>query len=388
MPSFRLALFTGNYNYTRDGSNQSLNRLVRHLQEVAGAKVRVYSPTTPTPAFEPVGDLISIPSVSVPGRPEYRLGLGLNPAVRRDLLAFAPDIVHLATPDLLGFQAQKLARDLGLPVVASVHTRFESYLGYYGLSVLAPLVERTLRGFYQGCDQVMAPTLQMAEAMARRGLRTSVGVWGRGVDRELFDPARRDPAWRRAQGLIDDELAVLFVGRIVLEKGLGVFAETLARLRSSHPRVRALVVGDGPARAGFEPQLPGARFTGFLTGQELARAVASADIFFNPSTTEAFGNVNLEAMASGLPVICADLANSRALIAHEGTGLLCPADSAADYAAAIARLADQPEFRRSLGCEGRAASAAFSWSACLEGMAEVYRRLLDRKAPAVFDRAA
>ena len=131
----RVALFSGNYNYVRDGSNQALNRLVGFL-EARGAQVRVYSPTVATPAFEPVGTVISVPSVSVPRRSEYRLALGMPRAVRTDLDAFGPNLVHVSTPDILGSAAVRYARRRGLPVVASVHTRFETYLRYYGLGFL------------------------------------------------------------------------------------------------------------------------------------------------------------------------------------------------------------------------------------------------------------
>ena len=374
----RVALFTGNYNYTRDGATQALTRLVGHLREIEGARVRIYAPTAPeAPAAH---DLVAIPSISLPGRPEYRLALGLPPAARQDLEAFAPDIVHLSTPDLLGFQAQKLARQRGTPVVASLHTRFETYLAYYGLGWLEPVVEQSLLSFYQRCDYVLAPTAAMAATLADQGIQPDrARVWGRGVDRGLFDPARRDLDWRRAQGLADDEVVVLFFGRVVLEKGLNLFADVVDRLGGA--RVRALVVGEGPARPWLMNRLPGAVFTGFLGGADLARAVASADVLLNPSTTEAFGNVNLEAMASGLAVVCADLPNSRALLSHGATGLLCAPADVETYAAAVSRLADQPSLRAGLGRDARAASARHDWHAELSSVVKAYRDAL--KVPAL-----
>jgi phosphatidylinositol alpha 1,6-mannosyltransferase len=123
----RIALFSGNYNYHRDGANQALNRLVGYLLR-QGVKVRVYSPTTDHPAFEPTGDLVSVPSVPIPGREEYQLGLGLWPGVRRDLAQFRPNIVHISAPDIVGHRAVTWARRRGIPAVASVHTRFDTYL--------------------------------------------------------------------------------------------------------------------------------------------------------------------------------------------------------------------------------------------------------------------
>ena len=373
--SLRVALFTGNYNYTRDGATQALTRLVDHLREVEGARVRIYAPTAPdTPV---TADLVAIPSISLPGRPEYRLALGLPPAARQDLLAFAPDIVHLSTPDLLGFQAQKLARQDGTPVVASLHTRFETYLAYYGLGWLEPVVEQSLLSFYQRCDYVLAPTAAMAATLADQGIRPDrARVWGRGVDRALFDPARRDLDWRRAQGFADDDVVVLFFGRVVLEKGLALFADAFDRLRATHPRAKALVVGEGPARPWLMQRLPDAVFTGFLAGADLARAVAGADVLLNPSTTEAFGNVNLEAMASGLAVVCADLPSSHALLSQGVTGLLCAPANAETYAAAVGRLLDRPGVRAALGRAARDASARHDWHAELSSVAVAYRDAL------------
>ena len=353
----RIALFTGNFNYTRDGATQTLNRLVDHLRGPVGADVRIYSPTSPDQTPEETSDLVSIPSVSLPGRPEYRFALGLTAAARQDVTSFAPDIVHLSTPDLLGFQAQRLAKAMQTPVVASLHTRFETYFAYYGLGWIEPLIEQTLRGFYQRCDFVLVPHAAMAREMAVDDLTGRVRVWSRGVDGALFDPARRDMEWRRSLGISDDEPVILFLGRVVMEKGLAVFADTVDLLRAEGVKFRVLVIGDGPARPWLAQRMPDAVFTGFLTGSELARAATCADIFLNPSATEAFGNVTLEAMACGLAVVCADLDNSRALVAQGVSGMMCPPSDAGAYARAIAGLIARPATRQALGRAARLASA-------------------------------
>ncbi len=233
----RVALFTGNFNYTRDGATQALGRLVSHLREVEKAEVRIYSPTLPNAPL--ARGLVSIPSIALPGRAEYRLGLGLNGAARRDVAAFNPDIFHLSTPDLVGFQAQGLARRMDRPLVSSLHTRFETYLAYYGLGLLEPVMEQQLRRFYGRCDYILAPTPIMVQDMNKGGLHGKVRLWSRGVDRALFDPARRDLEWRRAQGFAGSDFVVLFFGRLVLEKGLALFADAFDRLRAGRPDVRA-----------------------------------------------------------------------------------------------------------------------------------------------------
>jgi glycosyltransferase involved in cell wall biosynthesis len=383
----RVALFTGNFNYTRDGATQALGRLVRYLREERRAQVRIYAPTAPeAPAVE---GLAAIPSVALPGRSEYRLGLGMTPQLRRDVEEFSPDVIHVATPDIVGFQAQRLARRMDRPVVASLHTRFESYLTYYGLGFLEPMMEQRLLEFYGRCDQVLAPTMATAAWLRRSGVGARVRIWSRGVDRIQFHPSRRDDAWRAAQGFAPDDMVMLFFGRLVLEKGVGVYAQVFERLKAGRRGVRALIVGDGPLRDWMAQRLPQAIYTGFQAGTNLARAVASADVLLNPSATEAFGNVNLEAMASGLPVVCADVPSSRFLVRQEETGLLCPAADITAYAEALSRLATRPAWRSRLGAAARTVSRAFSWDAALSSVADSYEAALEvhRRPTAVRQRA-
>lgn len=370
----RVALFSGNYNYLREGANRALNRLVAYLEARAGCTVRVYSPVTDTPAFEPAGTLVPVPSVALPLRQEFRLALGLPRAIRADIAAFAPDIVHVATPDILGTRAIGFARHRGIPVVASLHTRFEAYLDYYRLAWLRPLAEAHLARFYRRCDHVVAPTPALVEEMRRLRGDARASLWSRGIDRDRFSPARRDLAWRRAHGVPDDSALILFFGRLVAEKEVATFVAVLKALAPRHD-IRALVVGAGPAADAFAA-LPDAILTGHLAGADLARAVASADILLHPSTTETFGNVVLEAMASGLPAVAADAPSARALLAEGETGLLCPPRDVAAFARAVEALVDDTARRRTLGAAARTASRVYSWDAASESVAAVYRALV------------
>jgi phosphatidylinositol alpha 1,6-mannosyltransferase len=382
----RVALFSGNYNYVRDGANQALNRLVSHLEH-EGVVVRVYSPTSPEPAFEPAGTLISIPSIRFPGRGEYRIGLGLPAAIRRDVRDFAPDIIHVSAPDWSGTAAQKLAADMGVPVVASLHTRFETYLDFYGARLIRPVIERHLARFYGRSDRVLVPNAPIAAEFAAAGLGDRTRVWGRGVDRQMFDPARRDMEWRRAAGFDDDTIALLFFGRLVREKGLAEFADIADRLRAAGLPVRPLVVGEGPERDWMTRRLPDAHLTGHLSGGALGRAIASADLFLNPSVTEAFGNVTLEAMAAGLPVVSVDVPSARALLSQR-SGLFYARgdlDGAVAQSARLVRFSDQ---RRLMARAARQDSAGFSWAAASHMVCEAYGELLGRDIGAGRERAA
>nr|WP_166177380.1 glycosyltransferase family 1 protein [Altererythrobacter segetis] len=373
----RIALFSGNYNCLPDGANQALNRLVAFL-ESDGFAVRVYSPVVPYPAFEPAGELVGVRSIPFPGRGEYRVAVGLPAETRRDLDAFAPDIVHVSAPDPLGRAAQRYAADRRIPIVASLHTRFETYFEFYGLGFVRGMIERYLQRFYRRCDLVFAPNRPMAEMLVDDGVDPArIAIWSRGVDRQKFDPARRSLAWRAAHGIADSDLAVLFFGRLVREKGIADFAATLAR--AALPNVRPVVVGEGPAHGEFARCLPGAVFTGHLSGNALGEAVASADVLLNPSATEAFGNVNLEAMAAGLAVISADAPSGRALIEPGRTGLLVAPGDIDGYAAALTTLADNKAFRTRLGQAAREESARYDWDAASADVAAGYFEVIRPK---------
>jgi glycosyltransferase involved in cell wall biosynthesis len=380
----RIALFSGNYNYVRDGANQALNRLMGSML-AGGAAVRVYSPTVPEPAFAPTGDLISLPSFAIPmkGRGEYRVAHHLGSRVRRDLAAFAPNIVHLSSPDPAAHGALKWAQQRDIPVLASVHTRFETYPRYYGLSFVEPLIEGMLRRFYNRCDMLVAPSQSTIDELLAMNMHDRIGLWTRGVDRTIFSPARRDLALRRSIGLADEDVGIVFLGRLVMEKGLDVFTETIVQLRKRQVPHKVLVIGEGPAREWFETNLPGGIFAGFKTGEALGSALASGDVFFNPSVTEAFGNVTLEAMACGLPVVAAGATGSASIVRDGVTGRLVPlVGQSADVAGcadALAAYCLDPSLRAAHGAAGETRASEYSWDAINRVVADCYVELITER---------
>jgi phosphatidylinositol alpha 1,6-mannosyltransferase len=374
----RVALFSGNYNYVRDGANQALNRLVDYLLR-QGARVRVYAPVVERAAFPPTGDLVGIPAVPIPMRSEYRFPLGLSRANRADLERFGPDVLHVSSPDVTAHAALRWAEARGLPVLASVHTRFETYPRYYGFAFAEPWLISLMRRFYRRCDALVAPSDSMAEVLRAQGMNDDIGIWSRGVDRTIFDPSARDLAWRRAQGIGEDEVAIGFLGRLVMEKGLDVFSDTIAALRSRGVPHKVLVVGEGPARGWFAERVPDAVFTGILTGSDLGRAVASMDVLLNPSVTETFGNVTLEARASGVPVVAARATGSTSLVADGETGRLVEPADIAGFADAIAAYVADGDLRRAHGAAGEVRSRAYSWDAINRTVAEKYLSLVEAR---------
>ncbi|MGK6320107.1 glycosyltransferase family 4 protein [Sphingomonas sp. DT-204] len=376
----RVAMFSGNYNYTRDGANQALNLLVGHLL-ARGAAVRVYSPTIDPPAFPPTGDLVSVPSwTMLGGRKEYKVARGLPAATQRDLAAFAPNLIHVSAPDILGHRAITWARRRGIPVVASLHTRFETYFRYYNIGFLEPLAIRALTRFYNRVDQVLTPGRSTADIIRSWGVTTPIDIWSRGVDHDRFNPARRSLEWRRSLGIADDEVAIGFLGRLVLEKGLDIFADVSRELKARGVPHRVLVVGKGPARDWFAERVPDAAFAGFQRGDDLGRAVASMDMLFNPSVTETFGNVTLEAMAAGVPVVAARATGAVDLIEEGVNGHLVRARDVGAYADAIAHYVRDGAARRAAGAAGHAKAAAYLWDTINQVVLDAYLEVMTRKA--------
>ena len=371
----RVALFSGNYNYVRDGANQALNRLVGYLLK-QGVAVRVYAPRVKKPAFEAVGDLVGVPALRVPTRAEYRVPIILTPAVKKDLHRFRPNLIHVSAPEVLGHAAARFARKHDLPLVASVHTRFETYPRYYGLAFTEPMIEAILRRFYRKCDAIFAPSDSMAQVLRDQRMNFNVGIWSRGVERDIFSPEARSLDWRRSLGIGDEEVAIGFIGRLVMEKGLDVFADTIDQLDRRGVRNRVLIVGDGPAREWFERRLPEtAVFAGFQGGAVLGRAVASMDVMFNPSVTETFGNVTLEAMAAGVAVVAADATGSRSLVVPGVTGALVRPGAIHFFADAIEHYCRSREARAAAGAAGRAESAAYTWDLVNQALLDSYLRI-------------
>jgi glycosyltransferase involved in cell wall biosynthesis len=342
-------------------------------------EVLVFAPTAKEPAFQHNGTLISVPSVALPGRGEYRIATGLPAKQRKILEDFGPDIIHLAAPDWLGHAALKWAEDYNIPAVASFHTRFDTYPRYYHMAWLEKHVTRFMQKFYHRCERIYAPSQCMVDILTEQNMAKDIRIWTRGVDSRIFNPARRDHKWRRSLGIGDTDTVIAFCGRLVLEKGLGVFADVLDELGRRGMPYKALIIGEGPERENFTACLPDAIFLGYQKGTDLARAYASADIFFNASITETFGNVTLEAMASGLPSVCADASGSRFLVDEGNTGFLVEPDNINAYADKISLLITNTALRSRLARVATMKSGDFCWDKILGDLLKEYGEVVALK---------
>ncbi len=370
----RVAIIASSYNYIRDGVALTMNRLVDYLER-QGVEVRVYTPVSKLPAFDYKGTVVPVPSIALPGRGEYRLAFSLP---QEEIEAFKPDLIHIAlAPDPLGYSTLKIARKLNIPLVASYHTRYETYLKYYpGVSIFISPLKRYLSRYYARCREVYVPTQSMIDELVAEKQQGKLILWSRGVDAESFNPANRSAEWRSRHGLAPDDIVVLLVSRLVREKQLSIFVSVVKALNARNIPVRAVVAGDGPARAELEQMLPDAIFLGFQQGADLTTTYASADIFLFPSETETFGNVTLEAMASGLPCVCADATGSKSLIQDGVTGFLARPRDVEEFTSHVATLALDPVGRARMGEAARIRALTFSWDETMKNLLARYEAIV------------
>ncbi|MEO9885014.1 MAG: glycosyltransferase family 1 protein [Balneola sp.] len=380
MKELRVALFTGNYNHIRDGVSLTLNRLVKYL-EAQGIPVLVFGPSIKKPSIDHNGELVVTPSIPmlVPGRKEYRITTHFPRSAKKKLEEFNPTLIHLATPDGLGIGALKWAKKNNIPVVSSYHTHFLAYTSYYSL-YLSPVkkpFELLMKWFYKKALHIYVPSKSMIEELDRLGLEGDKRIWARGINLELFNPSKRDMEWRRSVGFKDDDIVVTFVSRLVWEKELGTYIKSVKAVQKKYPKVRALIVGDGPARKEAEENFPSGHFTGFATGEDLAKAYASSDVFLFPSHTETFGNVTLEAMASGLACLVADAIGSKSLVDDGVNGKWGKKKDVSDFTEKLEWLVTDDERRKEMGKKSRIMAMEYEWDDINAGLVKNYREAIE-----------
>jgi glycosyltransferase involved in cell wall biosynthesis len=292
-----------------------------------------------------------------------------------------PDIVHVATEGPLGWSALQAARRLRLPVTADFRTNFHAYGRHYKLGWLARPIMAYLRKFHNRADATMVPTEALRAQLAAGGFERLVVV-SRGVDTRLFHPARRSAALRAAWGAGERTLVLGYVGRLAAEKNLRAVLEAHAALREVLGAVRLVFVGDGPLRTELAQRCPDAFFAGQRRGEDLAAHYASLDAFLFPSLTETFGNVTLEAMASGLAVVAHDTAAAGQFIRHGHNGLLAEGDASAAFVRAALALAAEPDRAAFYGARARASVEPLDWDMVVAHFEAVLAAAVERQRPA------
>ncbi|MFC5576449.1 glycosyltransferase family 4 protein [Lysobacter niabensis] len=292
----------------------------------------------------------------LPRYPGLRLGL---PAARKLVAHWQekrPDAIYVATEGPLGWSALRAARRLGIPTSTGFHTRFDEYMRDYGAAFLAQTALRWMRRFHNGADATLVPTRELQQFLQENGFNDVV-LLPRAVDTRLFDPARRDPALRAQWGVDDGGIAAIYVGRIAPEKNLDLAVRAFRELQKSRPDARFVWVGDGPARARLQQDNPDFIFCGIQRDETLARYFASGDLFVFPSHSETFGNVTLEAMASGVPTIAFDYGAAREHLRDGVHGAAIADGDDAGFVRAVVRIGNDLALRAAMSDAGRAAIA-------------------------------
>ena len=365
--SLHITLITETFPPEINGVANTLGRLCDGLR-ARGHQVELVRPRQGSDQSRTSDDeLLLCRGWPLPGYPGLQWGQSSMHKLLRRWTRQRPDVLYIATEGPLGLSALRAARRLGISVVSGFHTNFQQYSNQYGLSMLSRIVTHYLRWFHNRSTLTLVPSASQRLELERRHFER-LGMLSRGVDSQLFHPAKRDNALRESWGLGNDDIAVLHVGRLAQEKNLGVLKRCFDSLCGTYPqrRLKLIIVGDGPQRAMLERDQPDAVFCGTQRGEELARHYASGDLFLFPSLTETFGNVVLEAMASGLGVVAYDQAAATQHIRHGYNGVSAmPGDEEAFCDAANWLLEEQENLRRAR-LNARQHASRQGWPAIIE----------------------
>ena len=332
-----------------------------------GAEIHLFQTVAAEKLVEPELNVHTIHGLKLPFYRDVKLGRPCTSLLKREWRKRRPDLVLIVTEGLLGHSAMKAATGLGIPVFSEYHTNFQQYTRFYGVSLIEKLVNAHLRRFHNRAEVSFVPTDEIRKTLSRQGYMNLVTV-ARGVDTELFNPAQRSQALRQKWGLQEEDLAVLYVGRVAAEKNIDLAVRAYRRVQLLNPRAKFVLVGDGPVRQRLQRENPDFIYCGMQRGEELARHYASADLFVFPSLTETFGNVLIEALASGLPAVAFDYAAAKRHVRDHYNARSVPPENDEAFLRAAADLATQAGVRRSLGAQARASMLDNSWES-------VYRRL-------------
>jgi len=365
----RVGIFTDTFIPQVNGVARTVARLAEMLT-ANGVSCMVLAPDTGLEGEVPYEVNFS-PGFDLPVYQECKVALPGYAAICRELEEFKPDVVHLVTEFSMGLCGLKYASSSRIPAVSSYHTNFSQYLSYYKLSFLSNWVWKYMRWFHNNCLKNYCPSEATLKSLEKKGIN-NLDIWGRGVDTTLFSPMKKDHFFKDRLG-IPDKTVLLYVGRIAPEKDLDILMESLTVINGRRRDLHLVLTGDGPLAPALRREAPpNVTFTGYLHGEELAAVYASSDIFVFPSTTETYGNVVLEAMASGLPVAGALAGGVRENLVNRVNGLGCSPRSVRDMVSAIIELTENGDLRKDLAAGARAHALTKSWDAVFQKIVAGY----------------
>jgi len=314
-------------------------------------------------ASDPMTTLVR--GLPLPGYRKLQFGLPAGRSFNHAWTCNRPDVVYIATEGPLGWSAVCTARQLGIPAFSGFHTNYHSYSRHYHLGCLERLVLKYLRAFHNRTIGTLVPTTDLRDRLQALGFK-NVSFMGRGVDSQLFRPQRRSSELRRDWGVSDTDLAILYVGRLAPEKNLAVAVDAYRSMKKKRESVKFVLVGDGPLRISLQNEHRDLIFQGTQTGEQLARHYASADVFLFPSETETFGNVTLEAMASGLVVVAYDYAAAKLHIRHRETGVLVPYGDSKEFVDSSVSMVSEDQAIQRIRRQASEYIGSLKWSRVVE----------------------
>jgi glycosyltransferase involved in cell wall biosynthesis len=371
----RLALFTDTYPPQVNGVSRTLERLVKAVRARGGA-VRVFCTSDPdVSTADP--DVVRYPAMPFWAYPQLQLAMPRLGRARLEMQSWQPTIIHAATPFGVGLSGRSAARALKVPFVTSYHTSLSAYAKFYNLGALSEPGWAFLRWFHNSGRRTYCPTVAIQREIEAQRF-TNTAIWSRGIETARFSPQFRDPALRESLGADDDTLLVTYVGRIAVEKGLPTFAAAIKRVieRRGTRKIRFALAGDGPYMQEMQSKVPSeVQFTGMIGGDRLSSFYASGDLFVFPSVTDTFGNVLMESMASGQPILGAEAGPTRELVGDD-RGVIFPEADAERCADAIIALADDPARRGAMRTAGMAYTSVRSWDAIFDDLVRDYVRVV------------
>lgn len=363
----RITLITETFAPEINGVANTLGHLVRGML-AAGIEIQVIRPRQhKQDKSHQKGRLTTttLPGLPLPGYNALKFGLPMKRQILDAMAQFKPQAVYVATEGPMGWAAVKAAQQLGLGVLSGFHTNFHQYIEHYHLGMLEKLAYRYLRYFHNQTQGTLVPTRKQRDELEQHGF-DNVRVLSRGVDSELFSPAKRSDELRRQWGAKPQDLVLLYVGRIAGEKNMDLALKTYQQLLNTDERVRLVLVGDGPELENIREQYPQVICCGMQRGEDLAQHYASGDIFLFPSKTDTFGNVVTEAMASGLAVVSFDYAAAHEHIRNNDNGMLADFDNDQSFIQQAATLLDSPNLLNQIRAHARNTARNISWKTIVE----------------------
>ena len=368
----KVAIYTGTFKRDQDGVARTLYELVDSLLK-RGIEVSVWSPSTSPNSREGL-TVHRMPSVPLFLYTEYRFSINFH-KIKKEISEFKPDIIHISTPDYIGYRLMMWGKRKDIPIIAAYHTDFPSYLSYFHLNLFSGLVWKYLKRFYRKGDSVLVPTAELKKKLSRKDIR-NIRIWSRGIDTEKFNPKYRSEELRK-KWKAQEKILITYVGRFVWYKDLNVLIDVYKRFKGSNINsVGFLMIGSGPIADDLKKSMPDAIFTGYLKDEKLIRAFSSGDIFLFPSKTETFGNVVQEAIACGLPAIVSNIGGCQEIVKRSRAGKICEAGEGKNFYDSCKKLIDNKELYQTYKTNGIEYSKHVSWDLINQDLIEHYYNMV------------